>query len=58
MPVFATSVIFGVFAIPEFSTGIYRLDNTRPNPAECIHVILNVMRKKNVNKNIFVSSVL
>ena len=33
MPVFATSVIFGVFAMPVFSTGIYRLDNTRPNPA-------------------------
>ena len=28
MPVYATSVIFGVFAVLAFFTGIYRLDNT------------------------------
>ena len=35
MPVYATSVIFGVFAVLAFFTGIYQLDNTFFQPCRC-----------------------
>ena len=52
MPVFATSVIFGVFAVPAFSTGIYRLNNTCPNPDFHGSVILSYIFKTTCCMNI------